>query len=580
MTALPTAKNASFDAQNSPRARPDIGLTGFRIGGWTVEPALTRLTRSGDEVRLEPKVMALLVYLAERPGQVISREELEEKIWAGTIVSYDALTGAIQKLRKAFNDDSRRPRIIETLSKRGYRLVAPVEPLDTQHKPSPQAADTSHGAASRYGMKTAWLAMIAILLIATGALSWYFSTGNSGEESVSETAVNSIAVLPFDNLSGLAEQEYFSDGMTDELITGLAKHPDLLVIARDSAFMYKDKAVDVREIAKKLNVQYILHGSVRRDNDQVRINAQLVDTDSNTLLWAESYDGTMTRIFELQDKITEKIVFALTEKIAGTGREREYRKTGNALAYDSFLLGKEHFYLYHNREENRKAREFFEASVKHDPDFAMAYAMLAWTHVFDAMNGWSENHDQSLLRGRELATQALSLERELPVAYWVRGLSYRETGDYVKAMVEAEQAINYDPNYANAHILLATLLYFAGRPEEAVERIRKAMQINPHHPFNYTFHLGQAYYILGRYPEAIDAFLKALDSNPASERVHVWLAAAYAKAGAASEAEWEAGQVLILNPDFSIRRLEQSLPFKDREDLEHVIEGLRLAGLS
>jgi TolB-like protein/DNA-binding winged helix-turn-helix (wHTH) protein/Flp pilus assembly protein TadD len=579
MTALPAAKNGSNYTRNDSSGQPGNGAAGFRIADWTVEPALTRLTRNGNTVRLEPKVMAVLVYLAERPGQAVSREELEEAVWAGTIVSYDALTGAIQKLRKAFNDDSRRPRIIETLSKRGYRLVAPVEPLYTQ-KPQQPSGDVSSGSLPRYRMQTVWLVIFAALLITAGALTWHTATYQSGYEAVSDAAINSIAVLPFDNLSGLPDQEYFSDGMTDELITGLAKHPDLLVIARDSAFMYKDKATDIRVIAAQLNVQYILHGSVRRENEKVRINAQLVDTSNNMLLWAESYDGTKTRIFELQDSITGKIVLALTEKIGNTGTKGEYREISNAQAYDSFLLGKKHFYLYHNKEENRKAREFFQASVKYDPDFAMAYAMLAWTHVFDAINSWSDNHDQSLLRARELATKAISLEKELPVAYWVKGLSYREMGEYVKAMVEAEQAIKYDPNYANAHVLLATLLYYAGRPEEGLERIQKAMLINPYHPFNYTFHLGQAYFMLERYAEAIDAFMQAIDSNPASERIHVWLAAAYAQSGAIDDAKWEADQVLTLNPDFSLQRMEKSLPFKDKEDLGRFIDGLRIAGLS
>ena len=571
-------------SSNSVVESPDAGQQGshgegFTVADWTVEPAFTRIIYKGEITRLEPRVMDVLVYLADRPGQLVTRGELEESVWKGTIVSYDALTGAIQKLRKAFKDDSRRPRIIETLSKKGYRLVAPVEPLDTQQAQQ-QSSDDGAGIPVRYRRQIGWLVIFTTLLISAGALTWYTAPDQPDHEVASGTAINSIVVLPFDNLSGSPEQEYFSDGMTDELITGLAKHPELLVIARDSAFMYKDRAMDIREIAVKLNVQYILHGSVRRENEQVRINAQLVDTKSNSLLWAESYDGNMTRIFELQDRITEKIVLALTEKIGSGVHKAEYRETSNAQAYDSFLVGKKHFYLYHNKEENQKARELFKTSIKYDPSFAMAYAMLAWTHVFDAMNDWSGNHDQSLLRARELATKAISLEKELPVAYWVKGLSYREDGEPVKALVEAEQAIKYDPNYANAHVLLATLLYYAGRPEEGLERIKKAMLINPHHPFNYTFHMGQAYFILERYAEAIDAFVKSIDSNPASERIHVWLAAAYAQSGEIDEAEWEADQVLTLNPDFSLQRMEKSLPFKDAEDLKHFTDGLRKAGLS
>ena len=209
--------------------------------------------------------------------------------------------------------------------------------------------------------------------------------------------------------------------MTDELITGLAKHPKLLVIARDSDFMYRDRTIDIREVAARLDVQYILHGSVRRQNEQVRINAQLVDTGSNMLVWAESYEGTMTRLLELQDRITGKIVQALTEKMGISDSAEAHREIRTAEAYDNFLQGRKHFYLYHNREENGKAREFFQASMKYDPQFATAYAMHAWTHVYDAMNGWSDDHDQSLFRGRDLATKAISLTCCLVG----QGLSYR-----------------------------------------------------------------------------------------------------------------------------------------------------------
>ena len=556
------------------------GLAGdCRIADWLVEPTINRLSRNGNSVRLEPKTMDVLMYLAERPGKLVTRRELEEAVWADMIVSYDALTGAIQKLRKAFNDDPRHPSVIETLPKKGYRLVAPVQsPGAGPGQPAPTAIQST--TRQWQATKPVWLPAITLVAITAAAIAWYAWIELPGQETAALASPNSIAVLPFDNLSRSPAQEYFSDGMTDELITSLAKYPDLLVIARDSAFMHKNREIDIAAVAEELKVRFILHGSVRRDNEQVRINAQLVDTLDNTLRWAESYDGTLTRIFELQDRITGQIVLALREQIGDPVIRPRNRLISNAEAFDNFLLGKKHFYLYYNKEENQKAREFFKTSIKYDPEFAMAYAMLAWTHIFDAMNSWSEDHAQSLLRARELATRALALEEELPVAYFVRGLSYRESGEYVKALVEAEQAIKYEPNYANAHVLLATLLYFAGRPEEGLKRIKKAMLINPYHPFNYTFHLGQAYFILERYHEAIDAFTSAINSNPASERIHVWLAAAYAQAGEVDEARWEADQVLILNPDFSLQRMEKTLPFKDAEDLQHFIEGLRLAGLS
>jgi DNA-binding winged helix-turn-helix (wHTH) protein len=228
-----------------------------------VEPAATQISRNGTTTRLEPKVMAVLEYLAHRPGQPVTREELEAAVWAGTIVSYDALTGAIQKLRKAFHDDPRRSRIIETLSKKGYRLVAPVERLP---EPAGAAAGVSSAVTAahrRTGFrKPAGLLLLCLALVAGGVACWPAVRVPAPAVNGVMAATNSVAVLPFDNLSRDPEQDYFADGMTDELITGLARHPVLLVIARESAFMYRDRTLDMATIARRLNVRYLLTGSV------------------------------------------------------------------------------------------------------------------------------------------------------------------------------------------------------------------------------------------------------------------------------------------------------------------------------
>ncbi|MEN8109177.1 MAG: winged helix-turn-helix domain-containing protein, partial [Pseudomonadota bacterium] len=465
MTALPVAKNGSNDTRNDSPGKPGNGISGFRIADWTVEPALTRLTRNGETFRLEPKVMAVLVYLAERPGQAIGREELEEAVWAGTIVSYDALTGAIQKLRKAFNDDSRHPRIIETLSKKGYRLVAPVERVQ-----EPAAGITiplEHGDSAstrRRGIGSILATLVLTGLLVVGAVIW-FAPWETVERSVARdgTITNSIAVLPFDNLSGDPTQEYFADGITDDLTTGLAKHPDLLVIARDSAFVYKDPSLSLDEIANKLEVRYILHGSVRRAGEQVWINTQLIDSENGSMLWAESYESYLDDVFELQNRIARDIASSLAVISEAANDEfGTYQQTRSSDAYDTFLRGRQYFYLYASKDENLRARDFFKAAIRYDSQYALAYAMLAWTYVYDALNGWSVDREASLHRALELANKAVSLNKALPVAYFVTGISYRELGEYVKALVEAEKAIEYEPNYANAHLLLATLLVHAG----------------------------------------------------------------------------------------------------------------------
>jgi TolB-like protein/DNA-binding winged helix-turn-helix (wHTH) protein/Tfp pilus assembly protein PilF len=555
--------------------------TPFRVGDWHVDPASGRMIRDGKVIKLEPRVMDVLVYLAGRPGQVVTRDELEAKVWVGRVISYDALTSTVQKLRKAFADDARKPRIIETISKKGYRLVAPVSLPDASLKMEQfheNIALTSRhrGLWLRAGVVTALILVLATVAALVRVGPWKVPTDMAGQE----VTPNSIAVLPFDNLSGDPAQEYFADGMTDDLITKLARNPDLLVIARDSSFLYKGRPVDIRDVAEKLKVHYILHGSIRRAGEQIWFNAQLIDATTESHLWAERYDGHLGNVFALQDDIVGNILSALS--IRGSMEESagdRQQETGSQEAYDYFLHGRNRFFLYASKDDNRKARELYQKAIELDPDFALAYAMLAWTHAFDAMNGWSEVREESLAQAHALATRAIVSDKELPIAYFVRGLVYRERGEYMKALVEAEKAIAIDSNYANAHVLLATLLYYTGRPQEGLERIKKAMKLNPHHPYNYPFHLGQAYFILGRYQEAIEALEQGLGTNPSSERMRVWLAAAYAQAGREEDAKWEAEQVLALNPDFSLQRIRQAFPFKDPADIERFLDGLRIAGI-
>jgi TolB-like protein/DNA-binding winged helix-turn-helix (wHTH) protein/Tfp pilus assembly protein PilF len=552
----------------------------FRVADWTVDPAGGRLLRADETVKLEPKVMDVLVYLARRPGQVVPRAELEAALWPGMVVGYDALTRAMFELRRAFGDDSRDPRFIETVSKKGYRLVATVRPAE-----APAAVVGAAGAATAEDRATRrwpgpWAITASVLVVIVAALfvrlfPWQVEEGAVRPQPPS----TSIAVLPLVNLNGDSEEQYFADGMTDDLITDLTKVSGLLVISRESSFAYEGTA-DPRRVAEELGVRYVLHGSVRRAGGRVRLNAQLTDAASGGQLWAERYDGELREVFAVQDQITEQIVSALAVKL--TPGERQYlarADTDDLEAYEHFLRGREQFFRY-AKASNRAAREQFQVAIERDPGFARAYALLAWTHTFDFMNGWSETPERSLELGEQLAGRALAIDESLPVAYFVRGLVHRERGEYVKALVEAEKAISVDPNYANGHVLYATLLYYAGRPQEGLERMQMAIRLNPHHPYNYPFHLGQAYFVLGRYDEAIEAFERGLTSNPTSERLRVWLAATYAQAGRVDDARWEIDQVLTVNPDFSLRRLSEAFPFSDPADLERFLQGLRRAGLS
>ena len=516
--------------------------------------------------------MDVLIYLAARPGAVVPREEMEATIWQGRVVGYDALTSTMLKLRKALNDDSHHPQFIETVSKRGYRLVADVQPLININ------ATAAHKKLQTQGVLRTVLGLVALMLLIL-ALFLFTNFNNIDTAPPQPRSPATIAVLPFDNLGDDPTQQYFADGMTDDLITDLTQLSGLHVIARDSVFLYRNEPVSIAQAVEKLNVRYVLHGSVRRANDRIRINVQLVDTESDTQLWAERYDSDVQDIFTVQDQFAEKIVSALSLKLTQAEKQTLARQdTDNLDAYEKFLRGEEHFFQ-HSRDGNLQARKLFEDAIELDDQFARAYAMLAWTHANDFQNGWSDAPEQSLQLGEQIANQALKLNNGLPIAYFVRGLMYRERGEYVKALVDAEKAIELDPSYANGRVLLATLLYYAGRPEEGLARIKQAIALNPHHPYNYPFHLGQAYYVLGRYGEAIAALQQGLASNPASERLHIWLAAAYAQSGNIEDAKWEMDEVLLANPDFNMDRLKRAFPFSDPADLEHFMQGLRKVGL-
>ena len=554
----------------------------FMLADWHIDPASCRISKGDKTIRLEPKVMEVLVYLASNPEHVISREELEEKIWTGTIVGYDALTSTMLKLRKAFHDSPKDPQIIETVPKRGYRLIATISPITDREQssltPSPATSLATSIFKSRYWLIT--LVVVSILLI-IGGMQLFRIAQNPADISTKEaTSRLSIAVLPLTNLSEDPNQEYFADGLTNDLITDLTRLSSLIVISRDSTFDYKHGQKDIRKIAKELNARYILYGSVRRDQELIRINVILVDSESGNNVWAERYDGGTHNIFELQDKITQKIVSTLALKL--TPAEQQYLTqpvTSNLDAYEYFLRGTERFFHY-ARSSNVEARNFFSKATELDPNFAQAYAMLAWTHAFDFMNGWTDTPEKSLEIGEQLSTKALALEKNIPVAYFVRGLIHREKGEYTKALADAEKAVHLDPSYANGHVLQATLLYYAGRPQEGLEKIKFAIRLNPHHPFNYPFHLGQAYFVLGRYAEAITAFQDGLKSNPSSERLQIWLAATYAPTGQLEDAKWQIEQVKLVNPDLSLERQKQAFPFTDPADLDRFLNGLRAAGLT
>jgi adenylate cyclase len=389
----------------------------------------------------------------------------------------------------------------------------------------------------------------------------------------------SIAVLPFVNISGDPEQEYFSDGITEDLITDLSKVSGLFVIARNSVFTFKGMAVKVKELGKKLGVRYVLEGSVRKAGNRVRITAQLVDASTEGHLWAERYDRELIDIFSLQDEVTQKIVTALTVKLTEDEQEHLLHKdTNNLEAYDYNLRGLESIYRY-TKESMAEARRMLEKAINIDPEYASAYSNLGKCHWANWANGWSQD-PQSLEQASELSQRAIALDDSLTSARIVLSDVYLWKKIHDQAIAVIERAVKLNPNCADAIEQQGEILIWAGRPQEGMELVRKAMRLNPIYPVWYLSNLGHAYFLADQHDEAIEIFKRALIVNPDFLPIHLILALIYAEKGFKEAAMVEVAEILRISPETpSLKAWCQRLPYKDHRVSERIIEGLREAGL-
>lgn len=389
----------------------------------------------------------------------------------------------------------------------------------------------------------------------------------------------SIAVLPFTNMSGDTEQEYFSDGITEDLITDLSKISSLFVIARNSVFTYKGKAVNVTEVGSALGVNYILEGSVRKAGNRVRISAQLVDATNGGHIWAERYDRDFQNIFALQDEVTKKIVSILAVKLTEGEQKRRACKcktTCNTVAYDYYLRGHDQFYKF-TIETNYQARKMYERAVEIDPRYALAYSMHGSTYLIEWNLGWSQDRG-TLEKAFELAERALSLDDTLPEPHELLGNIYLWQKQHDRAIGEFRRAISLDPNNADWLAGLGGVLVWADRPEEAIELIYQAMRLNPMYPQIYLWNLGNAYLVTKKYKKAIKTLKKSLDRNPDFWPSHILLAVSYSAIGQIEDARAEAAETKRLNPSFSIESWRYKCPLKNPDELNQRLDNLRKAG--
>jgi adenylate cyclase len=389
----------------------------------------------------------------------------------------------------------------------------------------------------------------------------------------------SIVVFPFANLSGDPEQAYFSDGITEDIITDLSKISGLFVIARNSAFAYKEKPIKLQEVTRTLGVRYALQGSVRKVGNRVRITTQLTDGISGGHLWAERYDRDLLDIFAVQDEVTQEIVAALAISLTGSERRRlKHRGTDNLEAYEYYVRGRQRAWR-HYREANEQARRMLQQALELDPSFAAAHAGLAYTHQLDYVNRWCESPEKSLNSLYELAQKAVALDREDPDARFVLGLAYLWRRELDNALTEAQRALRLHPNFANAYALLALVLHYAGRSKEAFEPLARGMRLDPHYSDMFLHILGQAHFGLGQYHDAIAALKRRIIRNPNTDASRILLAAAYGHVGLFEEARTQWDEAHKMNPNYSLEHRRKILPYKNSADFERIVEGLRKVGL-
>jgi len=428
------------------------------------------------------------------------------------------------------------------------------------------------------------LAMSVLVGIA-GLWNTYFRSAPppAGVASVQRMALPlpdkpSIAVLPFENMTGDPKQEYFADGFTEQIITSLSKIPGLFVISRNSSFTYKGKPVKVQQVSEELGVRYVLEGSIQESGARIRINVQFIDATSGQHIWAQSYDRDLKDIFGLQDEVILKIASAMSVNLTAGEQARAWAQGTKSLeAYLKFMQGREYRYKG-NRESNALARRMAEEAIALDPKYAEAYVLLGVTYYQEVFQGTSRPKDV-IPKATELIQKALSLNSSLADAHSALGVLYAWSGRYDEAIAEAERGVELDPNSGQVYFNLGFLLRMAGKPKEAIPVIQKALRLEPMAPDNYIRQLALDYFQAGDCKEALAVCEKGLKRQPDNLVSRVIMVAVYGSCGREAEARKEASEVLRINPKFSVESFMRNTPYKNPSDRDRVVQGLRKAGL-
>jgi TolB-like protein len=515
----------------------------YRFENCVLDTDRRELRRGTRLVPVEPQVFDVLAYLIRNRERVVSKDDLLASVWRGRIVSESALGTRINAARSAVGDSGEAQRLIRTLPRKGIRFVAAVQ-------------EENLGARAQDSLRDSSKAALAL------------------------PDRPSIAVLPLTNMSGDPDQEYFADGISEDLITGLSRIRWLFVIARNSTFVYKHRAVDVKQVARELGVRYVLEGSVRRAGRRLRISAQLVDAATGAHHWAERYDRRLGDIFAVQDEITRSVAGAIEPYLLAAEGVRALSRSADDLgAWDLVARAQTHFWRL-TQPDHEAATKILEPAIATYPDYAPARSLLGFRLVFAAHMGWVDR-DQGLRAGHQHASRAIALDERdywghIALGYWA--MMERHTEESIAAF---GRAVSLNPNSAVAHAHLGHICAFAGRDREAIEHAEDAIRLSPLDPEMVLFlgAIAVAHYSAGRFAEAVRYTTEALRLRPGFHGAQRLRCASLARAGRLEEARSLLATVRREQPQLSVNWIRTSVPYQTPQLMEQFLEGMRQAGL-
>lgn len=563
----------------------DSGMVSFRVGSWQVRPGACEIIQGPTTVKLQPKMMDLLQLLASRPGEVFTRVQLEEQVWPDVVVGYDALTKSIGKLREALGDTGKPPGYIQTIPKKGYRLIAPVS-ADSDHEPGPAVASETAAQVPATGRSKrllfAGLAIVAILVtLAVLKLGWEKDESDKPALRQNQPNAQSVIVLPFRDLNADPQQAYFTQGITDDLITDLSSYAGMEVIASRIAFQYTNMDLDLKSLASELGVRYVVEGSIRRAEDEIRINVQMIDAQRGSNLWAKQYNRPLSSLFDIQDEVREKIVSALSLKLSEADVKKDQRRYTNSFeAYDLFLQGQNNLIKRASAVDNRLASVQFEQAIAIDPQFARAYAALAMVNADAYRHNWVDDPELTGRIAMQQARYAVELDPYLRYATLAAGyVEFFVAGNHQQAAAMAERTLQLDPKNADAHLLLATIYVHANEYKKSEAYVESSMRLNPTPPSIY-FHMGAIGYLLqSDYQTALSMLEQSLLVNPERLLGKIYMTITLVRMNRLDDAQWYAEEIKASSPGFDAEQWADKQPFKDRNINRQLRDDLRKAGL-